>query len=296
MKVRSLVWMALAALLVVGCVPGQPEEQPTQTPFVVTVVVEPTTAPSDTPAPSPTVADSPTPGPSATPQPSPTTGPQCVVQQGLNFRSGPGTAFNPPLGTLQKDAVVIPQGFNPSGFPGGTWVQVSDPSSGKVGWVSAGAEFVKCNVDVNSLPRVDVAAPPRPKPPALSNSQPDGTPLNLDGSVITSPDFLIRMAVKEIGTTKDGDGVKRVFFTVLDENGNEVYSRTENNAGYCIFGGGEPDCNPWPLYNYAIAWSENGPVVKDGTYAVRILVEPVSANGDESLFANWDFTITLDFP
>ena len=59
---------------------------------------------------------------------------------------------------------------------------------------------------------------------------------------------------KEVGQT-DGAGIESVTFTIRDENGDIVHERTERNPGYCVFGGGEPDCTVWRFseHGYQVA-------------------------------------------
>ena len=38
----------------------------------------------------------------------------------------------------------------------------------------------------------------------------------------------------------DGSGIRDVTFKITEENGSTVHERTERQAGYCVFGGGEP--------------------------------------------------------
>ncbi len=266
----------------------------TPTPQVITVVVEPTQAPTDVPSPTATnLAPTASSVPTATQNlPTATTGPQCTILKRVNFRSGPGTAYNPPMGALEAGTLVIPKGYNPTGIPGGAWAQVLDPASNQLGWVSAGADFMTCNIDLASLPQVAVAPPPPPPRPQVSNSQPDGSANGLVGDFIFSPDFLLRMAVHLEGETEDGKGIQEVAFSVEDLATNKIiYERTERTAGYCIFGGGEPDCNPWPQTNYVITWGDGGPPVVDGVYNVRI-----AATGDGDATGNWNYDLTVDVP
>jgi len=262
---------------------------PTATPQVVTVVVEPTQPPEATAA-TPTSAQaqaSPTPLP-----PTATSGPLCTIQKRVNFRNGPGTAYNPPLGALDVGAQVAPRGYNPTGVPGGAWVQVLEPGSNQLGWVNADAEFLTCNIDLTTLPSVAVAPPPPPPRPVVSNSQVDGSANGLVGDFIFSPDFLLRVAAHLDGETKDGAGIQEVAFSVEDLSTNKIiYERTERTAGYCIFGGGEPNCNPWPVTNFVITWGDGGSPVVDGVYNIRI-----AAKGDNNSTGNWNYDLTVDLP
>ena len=52
----------------------------------------------------------------------------------------------------------------------------------------------------------------------------------------------------------DGAGIESVTFTIRDETGEKVHERTERNAGYCVFGGGEPDCTVWRFSEHGDKW------------------------------------------
>ncbi len=266
----------------------------TATPQVVTVVVEATQPPA--PTASPTQAATATQSFTATPPPpTATTGPQCVVQQRLNFRRGPGTAYNPPIGVFDTGTIVTPQGFNPTGIPGGSWVQVVNPANSQLGWVSAGSQFVSCNIDLARLPSVAVEPPPPPQPPSVSNSQPQGTFDGFQFELIFSTKSLVRIALRADGTANDGDGVKNVKFIVQDKDGKTIYEKTEGKAAFCIFGGDDPSCDAWPVTNYQLTWGQGGPQAVDGTYKVRIEAEGTDSFGS-AIFGNWRFDVTLDAP
>ncbi len=140
---------------------------------------EPEAAPTGSPPPptqTPTQSQAATALPAATSPPQATTAPptnaptetpeaECNVLQSLNLRSGPGIAYNPPLRALPEGTRLRPIGFNPVGIPGGPWAQVEDPANNQIGWVSAGTQFISCNIDLTTLPSVAVAPPPPPPPP-----------------------------------------------------------------------------------------------------------------------------------
>ena len=221
-------------------------------------------------------------------------GPLCTVLTDLNLRPGPGTAYRPPLRALPAGTQLEPLGFNPQGVPGGPWVQVKEITRNEIGWVSAGGQFVSCNLDLTQLPAVAVA-PPLPPPPEVTDSTPEGDiPEEWVWELVFSKDFLLRMKVYDslTGTTNDGDGIAQVAFTVLDAGGNTVYQRTEMTAGYCIFGGGEPDCNPWLVEDFTYKWSQGGEAVRSGEYQVNIDV----SNADGSTTGHWEVKVDLQFP
>jgi hypothetical protein len=95
-----------------------------------------------------------------------------------------------------------------------------------------------------------------------------------------NPDFFLRMYVfrtddtnEQFSASKDGRDITSVQFTVTSLDGNVVYyDHTENTAGYCIFGGGEPDCSPWVFENGQYRWVSGGEPVKPGNYQLTITV------------------------
>lgn len=275
-----------------------PAAQPTQTPFVITATLPPAVdtatlpaVPAFTDAPIPTATASLVP-PTATKEP-----PTCIVLQDLNLRSGPGTAYNPPVTFLEKDTPFTPIGFNPVGVPGGSWVQARVDSINKIGWVSGGSQFVSCNINLDSLPEVAVAPPPKAAPPTLGTGAVDGN--NIDSfrfSIDYNPEYMVRMFVfrsddpdEGFNPNKDGRGIDSVTFQITSPNGNRTfYESTENSAGYCIFGGGEPDCNPWVYENGLYKWRPGGDVVEERNYKLVITV-----NADDGEVGLWLIDINL---
>lgn len=93
---RIILAVLVMAGVTIAC--GLTGTAPTSTPEVITVVV--TAVPSE-------VVTVTVPTEPSTPEPGATPGPQCIVQKELNFRSGPGTGYQPPLRTLQAGTVLI---------------------------------------------------------------------------------------------------------------------------------------------------------------------------------------------
>src|SRR5512142_2768893 len=156
----GIALLTLSVILIFACNLGAPAPStpppanPSPQPATVTAEASATPAPQQ-----------PTTAPAA---PTATTGPQCTVLQQLNLRSGPGTAYDPPLGAFQANTILVPTGYSASGAPGGTWVQ--EPASQQKGWVSAGSAYVSCNIDLTTLPAVVVEAPPQPPKPKAKGS------------------------------------------------------------------------------------------------------------------------------
>lgn len=275
--------------------------------------------------------------PTATPTPAPAQPPstpaevtavaRCeVVSNALNLRAGPGTVYDPPLATLPAGAELSPVAFSPTGFPDGQWLQVQAGS--QVGWVSAGGQFVSCNIDPATLPP-PAALPPTPTPmptftplpPAPTPTRPlyavvpvDGDDGNLalrgsqpgnDGRNILLPGFapgsvtnpvvfgnrlVFRAEVFDTSRGhQDGDGISSVSFTI-SKDGNIVHERTEQTAAYCVFGGGEPDCDIWDFASHDYRWPD-GQTVENGTHTVAIVIHPHQGEP-----AQWNWSFDIDLP
>jgi hypothetical protein len=310
MNKRIQNWLVLISamlLIVLGCSLGssavlQPTDTLVPTPEIVSTH-QPTTLPVDTQIPatetpaSQTLPTSPPPTSAPTevqPSAAVTSGALCLVLQDLNLRPGPGTAYRPPIIALSADTELVPLGYNPTGTPGGDWVQVKVNSLNQIGWVSAGAQFVSCNIELSSLPSVAVAPPPPPEPPQANNSTPDGTfPPNFVWEADFNREYFVRFRIYDTtgGGVKDGDGIAEVSFQILDKEGREVYARVERSAGFCIFGGGEPDCNPWTLEGFTYKWKPGGEPVREERYTLLIVV--IAKSGEQG---NWNYEVDIDLP
>ena len=135
-------------------------------------------------------------------------------------------------------------------------------------------------------------------PPVVENDAPGGS-FPEDGSVtfniIVDPTFLFRMDVRVLSVGDfEGVGIESVGFSI---SGNGVdYFREERTAGFCVFGGGEPICNPWPKNDQGqYTWGAGGPVVESGDYFVNMSV--TADEPDDEFFGNWNwnfpFRVTL---
>ena len=130
--------------------------------------------------------------------------------------------------------------------------------------------------------------------PAVSNLPAQGpTGGDIDFAVVISNTYLMRIKAQKHGSKNDGDGIDHVLFTVSDKKNLKVYSNNETTAKYCIFKGGEPDCNPWPASNGHYYWGTGGAEIKSGDYLVTIRVALKSDPGNES---QWTIPITIKIP
>jgi hypothetical protein len=256
-----------------------------------------------------------------------------VLTAGLNLRSGPGTVYAPLLAGLARNTELRPLAFVGRGFPTGQWVEVEVVPNSIRGWVSAGQQFVACNVEVASLPAgvpppTPTPAPTAPPlPPTKAPSSPPATQpavsnvpvVPVDGSdgnkslgndrgvnqgrnlllpgfadyeatvpMVFGDKIVFQAEVfdKEAGQF-DGAGIDYVTFTIRDESGEKVHERTERNAGYCVFGGGEPDCVVWRFSEHGGSWP-GGASVQPGVHDVQIFIQPKQG---EAVTWFWSFRI-----
>ena len=278
-NLKPILWAGLSMFLVtLAC--GSFSPNPTSTPFPPTKTA--------VPSPTPTIAASPTSKTTDTEAPANTNNNQCTTLQDVNLRTGPGTAYRNPIGVVLKDSVVVPIGFDPEGVPGGRWILIEAANNNPSGWITAGADFVTCNMDFNSLPAVEAAAPPPPPlPSSARSSNPEGgcgPDQDYQCDVIVTDESFLQFQIFKNGKelTQDNN-IKQVSFSVRqgrkDDNGPEVYSIVEGASAYCIFGGNGP-CNTWPEENSVPVWEPGSPV-NPGTYFVEIFAT-VEENGGEN--------------
>lgn len=100
--------------------------------------------------------------------------------------------------------------------------------------------------------------------------------------------FQVEVRDRSVGPN-DGDGIESVRFTITDVLGQQVHVRQENNAGYCVFGGGEPDCNVWLFADSGYRWPD-GEVLFPGNYSVVIDITPAQG---EAVSWFWNFDVDL---
>ncbi len=130
--------------------------------------------------------------------------------------------------------------------------------------------------------------------PAVSNLPAQGPQGgDIDFAVVISNTYLMRIKAQKHGSKNDGDGIDHVLFTVSDKKNLKVYSNNETTAKYCIFKGGEPDCNPWPASNGHYTWGSGGTEIKSGDYLVTVRAALKSDPGSES---QWTIPITIKIP
>lgn len=95
-----------------------------------------------------------------------------VVTAALNFRTGPGVNYTPPLRVLTKGTVLTPIARNATA----TWIQVQIGDTTETGWVSAATALVRCNLAISQLPLASTSATPNPPSSTASSAPVRSTP------------------------------------------------------------------------------------------------------------------------
>ncbi len=235
----------------------------------------PPTAQGDPGAPRPAMEEvvRPTVAPTATPTrqatATPTAGPLCRVLaaagRGLNLRSGPGLAYEPPLRVLPPQTALSPLARSRDSG----WIRVEASSLNARGWVSADSRFIECTVAIRQLPVEE--GPPLPPTPTVAPPTATPVPSTVVARIVqpsgrspfrATTELVFRVVAYELSVGgNDGDGIERVEMRLLDPDGRVVHERTERTAGYCLFGGGEPDCTIWQFARNNYRWPNGAPIV-----------------------------------
>lgn len=87
---------------------------------------------------------------------------------------------------------------------------------------------------------------------------------SLDQVVTTDLVFQVKAYDTGFGPN-DGDGIDFVEMIIRNSHGEVIHSRNEQNAAYCLFSGGEPDCNRLPLNQ-----------IDSGTYTLQAIAHAVN--------------------
>jgi hypothetical protein len=146
---------------------------------------------------------------------------------------------------------------------------------------------------------VPTATTPVIGPPPTANNKPNaGTCVpgedvqNIITEIILDPNYLFRVTAfdNRVGVN-DGDGIDEIDFSITsNQTGDLVWSNTESNPAYCVFQGGEPNCNTWGIDDQGrYHWGPNGPVVEPGEYFVLITLrwdQPDDFSGQTE--CNWN--------
>jgi hypothetical protein len=122
----------------------------------------------------------------------------------------------------------------------------------------------------------------------------------LGAQIVDSPVFsesiVFRLFVFDTSKgNHDGDGITSVDISITDPNGKGVSSRTEGIAGYCAFGGGEPNCNVWHFAEHNNQWPDGTSVCAGEGYQAGMTVHTADKQ-KEGAFWGFNFSIQGDYP
>ena len=170
-------------------------------------------------------------------------------------------------------------------------------------WVALALVLTSCGgAEEAALPPVEpttavVAGAGNGGPPDVDNDAPAGIcegTANILSRVDRDPDSLFRaVALDNRVGNNDGDGILGVRFSIIGDN--LAYTKIEETAPYCIFGGNERDCPPWPRDAAGrYTWGVDGPIVQPGRYHVLVEVfgtQPDSATGQDN--CEWSFAMEV---
>ncbi len=117
--------------------------------------------------------------------------PKCFISSNVNLRSGPGTAYEPPVKVLNTGTELQPLSYSATGFPDGQWVEVKVVPSGETGWVSTG-NISNCNLILTELPAGTIPPTPTssPTPTPTTTTTPTQTPTPTPTGLILIPIYL----------------------------------------------------------------------------------------------------------
>ena len=153
-----------------------------------------------------------------------------------------------------------------------------------------------------SAPPKPTVALPAPTPTDISREPSGSTGQGITAlfvfpgySLNATSDLTFRLlAYRDDGPKTDGAGIKQVEFRICrndcNDAKNEVYHRTEQNAAYCAFGGGEPNCTIFH-FTRGVNWPDTNTPVQSGNYVVEARVTP--KEGDAFWQGQLEFKILL---
>lgn len=90
----------------------------------------------------------------------------------------------------------------------------------------------------------------------------------------------------------NGDGIANVTFQIYAPGGDKVYERTERNALYCAFGGGDngQPCTTWRFSEHGYQWPGGAALENGATYK---LVATINTTDGPSTTRELEFTISV---
>ena len=215
------------------------------------------------------------------------------------------TALTTPQGGSTPQDVATPQGgatSQPLDTPTTAGVATAQPTTAVLPSPTLAPPLPTSTAVLIITPTIAPPTATATKAPPIVQNDPPGGSFPEDGSVffniIVDPAFLFRLDVRDLVPDQgnfEGAGIESVQFSI---SGNGVnYFREERMAGYCVFGGGEPTCNPWPVNEQGqYTWGADGPVVQSGDYFVNMAVTATDTSDEFSGNWNWNFDFTVTVP
>ncbi len=100
-------------------------------------------------------------------------------------------------------------------------------------------------------------------------------------------------AHEPVSSKVDGKNIANVTFSIQDSSGVEVYFHEEKTAGYCAFGGGEPNCNVYDFASHNYQWDgPNGVKIKmkSGVFKIHVIATDLDQN---DMFGDGTFAIQV---
>jgi hypothetical protein len=112
------------------------------------------------------------------------------------------------------------------------------------------------------------------------------------------PNHFLRIFVHDTRAgPNDGDGIPSVRFRLEDgETFDVVLDNTDTSPGFCIFGGGQPACNPWILEENMYKWTPGGRPIESGNFRLHVTMEvatPLEGGGNQ---VDWIANYTIAVP
>ncbi len=128
------------------------------------------------------------------------------------------------------------------------------------------------NTPIQTMPAQPTPLPPTPTAAPLVMKILH--PLDSENPVTKTLIFQVQ-AFDSASGTQDGAGITNVEMRILDHQGNQVYTHIETKAGFCAFGGGEPDCTPFVFANSGYRWDKGQPI-QAGEYTLQAVAHAAS--------------------
>lgn len=195
----------------------------------------------------------------------------------------------PACTNLRLQAGVTWPGTDSPIYNGFYTLSVSFFSEGNEGFGNADSSwFINLYIDSPELegpPGSEGSSPPEEQPSELQVELRETMPGSVESDVFDELNFRVAAWDPAVGDD-DGDGIDEVLLEIFSA-GELVHARTEGTAGFCAFGGGEPDCTTWNFPDNDWSWPD-GASIFGGESLLRATV---FADDGRSIEATWTIFI-----